>query len=561
VFVVKDEAIITQDAPAANQPSFQQLLAAAFIVQEHNDKLQSAHDPDAAYTRTLAEIVETERLIQDPRVDFHTALELIAERAHTITRADGVALGLLENGKLVYCADTGEAGIQLNAPALITATLSAECFRTGKALQSEDSLHDDRVDEGLCHRLGVASLLAVPVREEGKIAGVLELRYKRPNGFTGPDLRTLQLMSGLAGEVLAKKSKQGWKQALASSEEAAVRSVLDQIQPELDRFEENDEEFDRAVSNLTAKSAPASRSIDLTEVPAVEEALEEATEEEDKPQTTFAPLANPSADDRYTETLCARCGHAFAADEAFCVLCGAMRSEDSPVVLTPKTPTWTSLWDMQDAEAHDIEGAPKSTARRDAAAEFDFDDKMVSRLSDEPDLESDLSENTEALATREWERGASWKTQDAAFAEEEAKVPEPLTELPPESWFARMWREQRPTLYVAAAFGVLALVIVNWIMQPAAPVAASPAPVAESLTPRTELSMMEKMLVGLGLAEAPSKPVYKGDPQAKVWEDLHTALYYCEGSDFFGKTKGGRYATQREAQLDQFQPASRKVCE
>src|ERR1700709_2844680 len=125
---MKDEAIITQESPSTSQPSFQQLLSAAFIVQEHNDRLQSSNDPDAAYTRTLAEIVETERLIQDPRVDFHTGLELIAERTHTVTRSDGVALGLIENGRLIYRADTGDASLQLNAPALITETLAAECF-------------------------------------------------------------------------------------------------------------------------------------------------------------------------------------------------------------------------------------------------------------------------------------------------------------------------------------------------------------------------------------------------------------------------------------------------
>ena len=117
---MKDHATIVQDPAAPSQPSFQQLLAAAFIVQEHNDKLQSNNDPDAAYTRTLAEIVETERLIQDQRIDSQTAVELIAERTHTITRADGVAVGVLENGKLVYRTDTGETASQSNFPVLIT---------------------------------------------------------------------------------------------------------------------------------------------------------------------------------------------------------------------------------------------------------------------------------------------------------------------------------------------------------------------------------------------------------------------------------------------------------
>jgi hypothetical protein len=73
--------------------------------------------------------------------------------------------------------------------------------------------------------------------------------------------------------------------------------------------------------------------------------------------------------------------------------------------------------------------------------------------------------------------------------------------------------------------------------------------------------MMDKMLVSMGLAETPSTPTYQGDPDAKVWADVHTALYYCAGSDLYGKTKGGKLTKQRDAQLDQFQPAARKACD
>jgi hypothetical protein len=69
------------------------------------------------------------------------------------------------------------------------------------------------------------------------------------------------------------------------------------------------------------------------------------------------------------------------------------------------------------------------------------------------------------------------------------------------------------------------------------------------------------MLVELGLAEVPEPPESKGNPDTQVWVDLQTALYYCPGADLYGKTPKGKFAAQRDAQLDQFQPASRKPCE
>jgi hypothetical protein len=68
-------------------------------------------------------------------------------------------------------------------------------------------------------------------------------------------------------------------------------------------------------------------------------------------------------------------------------------------------------------------------------------------------------------------------------------------------------------------------------------------------------------LSSLGLAEAPEQPEYKGNPDTRVWVDLRTALYYCPGSDLYGKTDKGKLASQRSAQLDQFEPAYRKACD
>ena len=59
------------------------------------------------------------------------------------------------------------------------------------------------------------------------------------------------------------------------------------------------------------------------------------------------------------------------------------------------------------------------------------------------------------------------------------------------------------TFYLAAAVGLLGAVIVGWAMQPPAPPqpVAATAPADPQAPPKTELSMVDKMLVNLGLAE------------------------------------------------------------
>jgi ribosomal protein L40E len=85
-----------------------------------------------------------------------------------------------------------------------------------------------------------------------------------------------------------------------------------------------------------------------------------------------------------------------------------------------------------------------------------------------------------------------------------------------------------------------------------------------SAVPRraTSLDPWERALVTLGIAEEPAPLIHSpGDPKAQVWIDPHTALYYCPGEEQYGKTGDGRFSSQREAQMDRFEPAGRSACE
>jgi hypothetical protein len=78
---------------------------------------------------------------------------------------------------------------------------------------------------------------------------------------------------------------------------------------------------------------------------------------------------------------------------------------------------------------------------------------------------------------------------------------------------------------------------------------------------KPRLDTWQRVLVTLGIAEAPPPQIhYQGDPNIQVWVDPHTALYYCAGDELYGKAAGGRLTSQRDAQADQFEPASRAAC-
>src|SRR5581483_5609499 len=134
----------------------------------------------------------------------------------------------------------------------------------------------------------------------------------------------------------------------------------------------------------------------------------------------------------------------------------------------------------------------------------------------------------------------------------------------PRGGFARFWETRRGDIYLAVAV-ILVACVIRWGIWSNHPVSAtaSPAPsgtAAPHKAPDADLSMFDRMLISLGLAEAPEVPEDKGNPSAQVWVDLHTALYYCPGADAYGKTAKGKFMTQRDAQLDSYEPAYRKAC-
>ena len=157
----------------------------------------------------------------------------------------------------------------------------------------------------------------------------------------------------------------------------------------------------------------------------------------------------------------------------------------------------------------------------------------------------DLMTNDDAIATRLASGSASPESLPPASPGEKQ-----------DSWW-RIWlRQHRGDVSVAISTMVLLLVFVGGGAR-----ADHPRPAQASIPPQPSLTLFDQVLVGLGLAVAPPAPPLVGNPNVQVWVDLHTALYYCSDSEQYGKTPDGRFTTQGEAQLDQFEPAARKQCE
>jgi hypothetical protein len=169
-----------------------------------------------------------------------------------------------------------------------------------------------------------------------------------------------------------------------------------------------------------------------------------------------------------------------------------------------------------------------------------------------------VPEAPEVTALVKAERPVAWSSAATArdFLEQLAGAKRP-------GGLARFWNARRGDIYLAVAV-ILVLCALRWGIRSSHSVSATgktPSTTHRRPAPDADLPLFERILVKLGLAEAPEPPEYKGNPSTHVWVDTRTALYYCPGSDLYGKTPKGKFTSQRDAQLDQFEPGYRKACD
>jgi len=313
-----DKEIVSEekDKPVLDEQTLANLLEAAYVLQEHNRRVQemeldlslkrdqieteersvpTSHQgapqtqetestANADYTFTLAKIVETQHQIQIRHLESGSAMSLVAERLTQIARAKGAAIGVRDGMSFHYRAAAGQLTLPAGTDVPMDKALCVACLRTGQVVRCPDVNSEFLLDTEECHRRGIRSLIAVPVFHDGEVAGGLELYYSTAQAFTEQDVHTCQLMAGLVTEALARDEEVTWKKSLAT-ERAVMMEALEKLKPNLAALMDRSSAKDpgvKAGSGSTAMSA-----------------------------STFA---------------CRKCGHKLVGEEQFCGNCGTPRS-------------------------------------------------------------------------------------------------------------------------------------------------------------------------------------------------------------------------------------------
>ncbi|HYH99897.1 PAS domain S-box protein, partial [Hyalangium sp.] len=107
-----------------------------------------------------------------------------------------------------------------------------------EVLSTGDTETDERVNREATRKVGVRSIIAMPLRHGLRVSGALNIASSRPHAFTERDTRTMELLAGMLGAAMANAVEYEAKQTLAS-ERAEALSALQETQELFSSFMNN----------------------------------------------------------------------------------------------------------------------------------------------------------------------------------------------------------------------------------------------------------------------------------------------------------------------------------
>ncbi|WP_341678743.1 sensor domain-containing diguanylate cyclase [Niveibacterium sp. SC-1] len=155
----------------------------------------------------LLEVIRIQTEVSRLGADLGGVMSLVAEEALGLIGADGAVIELAEGEDMVYRAAAGITQGSLGLRLQRTSSLSGLAVSTGETLSCDDTENDPRVNREACRKVGIRSMIVMPLRHNDATVGALKVVSARPGGFLGTEASVLQLLSGLVGAAMFYAAK------------------------------------------------------------------------------------------------------------------------------------------------------------------------------------------------------------------------------------------------------------------------------------------------------------------------------------------------------------------
>lgn len=144
---------------------------------------------------------------QKPRITTADELAVVVQRAQAFTNATGAAIAIGTSEELVCRARSGSSAPDVGTSLRVEGSFTGICIQTGKELRCDDAETDTRVDTTAIRALGIRSMVVTPIKDEGKVVGVLAVFAPTPHAFTITHVAVLKTMADQIVAVLQRERR------------------------------------------------------------------------------------------------------------------------------------------------------------------------------------------------------------------------------------------------------------------------------------------------------------------------------------------------------------------
>ncbi len=155
----------------------------------------------------LLTVITTQTDVARLGPDLAAVMALVTKRAQELTAADGAVIELAEGDEMVYRAASGSGEAQLGLRLSREGSLSGLSVARNQVLHCDDSEQDSRVDLAACRKVGVRSMIVVPLCHQHQAVGVLKVLSREPGHFSDGHGHLLAMLAELIGSAMFHASR------------------------------------------------------------------------------------------------------------------------------------------------------------------------------------------------------------------------------------------------------------------------------------------------------------------------------------------------------------------
>jgi diguanylate cyclase (GGDEF)-like protein len=155
----------------------------------------------------LIAIIELLTALVTSGLEPAAVMKQAAEHAAAITHASGAVVELVDGSEMVYSAVWGTASSFRDLRIQRQGSLSGLCVHQAAPLHCEDAETDPRVDRAICERVGIRSMICVPLFHKGRAVGVLKVLSRRKNAFHDTHVEALAMVASVIAASLANAGR------------------------------------------------------------------------------------------------------------------------------------------------------------------------------------------------------------------------------------------------------------------------------------------------------------------------------------------------------------------